>query len=85
MSDRPSLNPETGTPWSRAELKAAFDLVANRSHWKNPIRRTVPAGTDLELVREAVIFYTGSVPEFSTKPDGSTLVVAIGYFAAVGA
>jgi len=83
------VNPETGTKYSRAELLAAMTLVENPSNWKMPIQNVMISATDQDVVREAVIFFTGSVPTFR-KPvragfDGQLIVSASGYYATIGA
>ena len=79
---------ETGTPYTKALLTAAFELVEDKANWKNPIDAKVFVYTDAEwlapIMREAVVFFTGSVP--TTEMDGDYMTVkADGYFAAVGA
>lgn len=81
-----------GRDVTRAQLSAAFTTVANPSNWKLPIDARVPLGCDFDLllVREAVIFFTGSVPTITpvllVKPRGMAYrVQAAGYYAAVGA
>jgi hypothetical protein len=87
--------PHRQTPWStesydarQARLDAAFAKVRPADHWKNPIRATLPKGTtpeQLDEIREAVIHFTGSVPEFEPLADGRVRVEAAGYFATIGA
>lgn len=80
-----AMNPETGTIYSRAELKAAFDLVCNKDNWKLPIKGRIST-EKRDIVREAIIFYTGSVPTFTDSVlPGNLVVRAKGYYAAVGA
>ncbi len=67
-------------------LRRAFNEVASRRNWKDPIAWIIEA-KDQALVEEAIIFFTGSVPTF-TKAEGSTgrlVVKADGYYIAVGA
>lgn len=59
-------------------LKPLFDLVADKNDWKAPIRAIVPASADICLIREAIIFYTATVPKFKVVNDGY-LVIADGY------
>ena len=66
---------------NQAELTAAFQLVANRDHWKNAISARVEADADLELIQEAIIHFTGTVPTFERCPSGRVLVKAAGYYA----
>lgn len=62
-----------------ADLKAAFDLVANPSDWKAPISGDVKEDLK-DVVREAVIFYTATVPEFGPSSfSGYVHVKAAGY------
>ena len=82
-----TLNPETGTPWSRDELTEAFGLVSNPANWKLPVDATVRSmhGTvDVDLIREAVIFFTGSVPSMKWTMKGLR-VRAAGYYKTIGA
>ena len=88
-----------GIEWTRGELMALFNLIAPADNWKNPIvaMLAVPYGTykqraDYLLgVREAVIFFTGSTPQFTQVPcpAGETgwryLVHAAGYYRTIGA
>jgi hypothetical protein len=70
-----------------AELQRAFNRVVNAENWKRPIDATIRIETIAEqaLIREAVIFYTGSVPEFTTATARATRVCAVGYYIAIGA
>jgi hypothetical protein len=78
---------------TRADADEAFKLVADRSNWKNPIDRMVYLTDEqVELVREAVIFFTGSVPKIERVYNMKFLhnankyhVTADGYYRAVGA
>jgi hypothetical protein len=79
-------NPETGMNYSRAELKAAFELVENKENWKLPIDAVVPYESKLDQIREAVIFFAGCTPRFTLSPSkGFVRVRAAGYYMAVGA
>lgn len=82
-TEQKQTNPETGTKYSRAELKAAFDAVCDRSNWKNPVQGTI-LPKDEDVTREAVIFFTGSVPKFRARPSGRLLVEAAGYYKTIG-
>jgi hypothetical protein len=70
--------------YTRKQLTDAFELVRPAGDWKLEIDATAPAGTDRELVTTAVIFFTGSVPDYEANEDGSFRVVADGYYIAVG-
>jgi hypothetical protein len=76
-----------GRSITRAELRAAFDRVADRSHWKNPIASSVVIHSEFEreVIRRAVVFFTGSVPTFEHVAGPFFICRAAGYFAAVGA
>ncbi len=65
----------------QAELTAAFDLVKPTGHWKNAISCRVDAGANLELIQEAVIHFTATVPTFTRCASGRILVKAAGYYA----
>ncbi len=70
--------------YTREQLTEAFDLVQPPDNWKNPIDASVPVGTDLKVLDAAVTFFTGSTTEFFPQPDGSTRVIAEGYYASIG-
>jgi hypothetical protein len=86
-----------GRPVTRGELLAAFNRVADRTNWKNSINAVITISTldEKNLIREAVIFFTGSVPAFipvrvkllEGEREGLPLyrVQAVGYYAAIGA
>ncbi len=81
-----------GRDVTRGELSAAFDRVANRSNWKGEIDAIVDVGgdVDVETIRAAVAFFTGSKATFApmiggTLPGCRYHVRAAGYYAAVGA
>jgi len=83
-----TLNPETGTPYSRADLKWAFELVENKKNWKMPISTRVElTAKEVDMVKHAVVFFAGCQPTFrpvAGKPC-MFLVTAPGYYKAVGA
>lgn len=79
---------------TRRELSTAFDIVAPKDHWKNPIDATIEVDFNTaDLIREAVVFFTGSVPTFEvieTVKDrgdgkGKYRVTAAGYYNTIGA
>ena len=74
-----------GQPVTRGELEAAFNRVANTNNWKDPIAKIVTLDErGIALTREAVIFFTGSVPTF-TRIGGEYMVQAAGYYLTIGA
>lgn len=69
-----------------ATLRAAFERVENKDHWKNPINVVLElTEADKLAIREAVIFYTGSVPRFTLLTGSRYRVRAAGYYATIGA
>lgn len=74
-----------GRDVTRRELRDAFKRVENPHHWKNRIDATIDATSDEELlmIREAVIFFTGSVPTFERV--GSIVVPGVIGFSVMGA
>lgn len=84
-----------GKPVTRGQLNDAFKLVQPKDHWKNPINVVLALTADeREMVREAIVFFTGSVARFETvafdadrqRPNRFTYrVTAAGYFATIGA
>ena len=78
--------------FSRVELQAAFDMVADPNDWKCPVRAFFTTDTQatasermVAAVRQAVIFYTGSVPTITHWGNFTFKCVADGYYRAVGA
>lgn len=83
---------ENSYEYGQTVLKPLFEMVQNKENWKFPIDAHVPEGTDLELLRKAVINFTGSVPSFEKtayKQDGKIIrgyrVRAAGYYVTIGA
>lgn len=80
-----------GRDVTRGELSTAFDRIADRSNWKNPIDRVLDLNdAELFAIIEAVRFFAGCVPTFTIVPGGKLpkcryRVRAVGYYAAVGA
>ena len=75
---------EHNCPYTDDMLNEAFKLVRPDGNWKYPIHATVPADADRALIDRAIVYYTGSIAEFSPNPDGSWTVVAEGYYNAIG-
>lgn len=83
-----------GKPVTRAMLSPLFDLVADPTNWKNPIRATVRLNShQLMLMKVAVCFYAGCEArvealtthvEFDAegRPVMDYVVTAKGYYAA---
>jgi hypothetical protein len=74
------------------KLQPYFTMVCDKSNWKNPIDVQVPGevpSQTLELIKEAIRFYTGSVAlitrpysEFKCLPWS---IKAAGYYKTIGA
>jgi hypothetical protein len=58
--------------------EAYFRLVADKHDWKAPIDAFVPATIDLDAVRDAVVHFTATMPDFTLTRDGWR-VQAAGY------
>ena len=78
--------------FTRRELTEAFALIQPKGHWKNPIDAECHTGVmptmsarEVAAVHQAVIFFTGSVPEITHLGNFRCRVTAAGYFAAIGA
>lgn len=76
-----------GTPLTRSILSKAFDRVADKTNWKNPIRATIRCATmdEIDTIGKAITFYTGSVMVFLAKADGTVAIHADGYYKTCGA
>jgi hypothetical protein len=80
-----------GRKCDRGDLEAAFHKVADPKNWKHAINADVVLNdVEVETVRQAVIFFTGSVPTFRPVARASVKrwryhVSAVGYYSAVGA
>ena len=71
---------------SQARLTKAFLLVKPQPNWKMPIDAVIDA-KDMAAVTEAVIHFTGSVPEYvmvKGQPDQRRCLAA-GYYETIGA
>ena len=66
--------------FSDDEIKAAFDLVKNADHWKNPIDAVIDRSSQ-DVVAVAIAWYTATPAEFedTDEPD-KVRVTAVGYF-----
>lgn len=52
---------------TQEELKAAFEIVENQDHWKGKINTWVPETADIDLISEAIIHFTATVPTITPK------------------
>lgn len=67
-----------------------FNIVSNKEHWKKPIDIDLPPETplaDLDLIKKAIQFYTGSVALIShtSGVNAPWNIRAVGYYIAIGA
>jgi hypothetical protein len=65
------------------KLAEAFEEVRNKSDWKLPVNKLIfkPGKEKREMITEAVIYFTGSAPEFIRAGGGRVRVKANGYYA----
>jgi hypothetical protein len=81
-----------GREVTHGELSMAFDAVADKAHWKNPINAVVDLDEFTKaMVAKAVVFFAGCEASFermggtTTSGVGRYRVKAKGYYLAVGA
>lgn len=76
-----------GEDVTRRDLIRAFERVEDRTNWKNPINCEVRIedDRDMETIRAAVEFLTGSKATFEFVRANVYRCKAVGYYAAVGA
>lgn len=75
----------TSQGYTHGQLTKVFDDVTQlMDNWKMPIDSTCKKD-DVDMVREAIIFFTGSVPYFSDLDGDRVNVTALGYYNAIGA
>ena len=69
------------TGWyTRKQLAAAFKQVQNPKHWKGPID-SFCRESEMDLVSEAIIFFTATIPTFYRLGQTSKYrVQAVGYW-----
>jgi hypothetical protein len=68
----------------QARLTKVFEMVEAKTHWKDPIDRTMDAAMfeaagGEAAFREAVTHFTATVPKFTYYPEGVVRVTAKGY------
>ncbi len=64
----------------KMELRQAFYRVQPANDWRDPINKVLPSLNDdeQELLTQAIVAITGSVPTFKRLPSGSVRVTADG-------
>tara|TARA_Y100000296_G_C5134174_1_gene237250 strand:+ start:621 stop:881 length:261 start_codon:yes stop_codon:yes gene_type:complete len=70
--------------YTHGQLKEAFGKVHNQDNWKLPIDELCKK-SETDVVKEAIIYFTGSIPNFANFDDEHVNVTAIGYYEAIGA
>ncbi|MEP6572417.1 MAG: hypothetical protein ABJD11_06960 [Gemmatimonadota bacterium] len=80
MSQSVFYHPKRQTGYSSEELRAAFAAVSDARDWKGPILSVIRT-TDRRLIRQAIIWYTSTVPAFGILPGHPERLVvsAAGY------
>ncbi len=68
MTASATYNPRVATGYRLEELAEAFDRVMNPRDWMAPIRSEIPAA-QREVVEQAVVWFTETVPVFVTIRD----------------
>lgn len=81
-----------GVPVTHGELSDAFERVKPKPNWKLPICAEITTATteaesarEVAMIREAVVYFCGCVPEIRHQGNFRFLVTAVGYYEAVGA
>ena len=86
MSDLPDIIPRDGIVfggWTQGQLSEAFDLVKPTGNWKMPIDATVRDDVDLQLLNDAVAYFTGGVIATDRTSKG-VRVRSEGYYHHIG-
>lgn len=81
--DEEELNGIAVGDYTLLELHAAFDLIKDNEHYKNPVHATIPR-EDFAITSVACSFFTGSALDIAETTDTHYVVEAEGYFAAMG-
>lgn len=82
----PTHKPIPGKPFTMLDLHVAFRKVQNEENWKLPIHTFVEE-SEVELVEDAIVFFTGGKPVRLGRDKTGKLVEihAHGYYHHVGA
>lgn len=75
---------DIGYHYSDEELRKAFAIVENKDNWKNPIDSWIQK-RDLQLITEAVEFFTGSTVKTIEDTETHIHIKAGGYYITCGA
>lgn len=75
-----------GSKFTQDELRTAFEKVQHPENWKFGNQNIVIEADEVEVVGEAVVYFTGGLMEYYLrKSDGKAVVKFEGYYACVGA
>lgn len=72
--------------FTREQMEQAFKNVQNPKGWKYPINKVIqdPGPENQACLNEAIVYFTGSIPEITTLKGGKIRVKADGYYACIG-
>jgi len=68
--------------YTRKQLINAFEKVQNKKNWKKPINTHIK-NEDRDITEKAIVFFTGSIPEFKAITEKDLYVKAGGYFSSI--
>lgn len=71
--------------WAEADLKNAFDDVADKTNWKMPIKMAIVRNTRLNITLDAIEHYAGGRAVSEERNPHTAYVSAPGYYAVIGA
>jgi hypothetical protein len=73
--------------FTREQMLEWFNKVQDDKHWKNPINKVItkPSSEELACLREAVVYYTGSMITVTEMKGNKIRVEADGYYLTIGA
>lgn len=76
----PSIDHQEGRPLQLNSLAGVFDRVRNGRDWMAPIRAEI-AVADREVVEQAILWFTATIPDFAPVPGRPDRVIltAAGY------
>ena len=75
MTDH-GYDPEGETGYRLDQLASAFDRVRDHRDWKAPIRAVIPT-EQRPVVEKAVLWFTGTAPEFEPAPGHADRLVVV--------
>ncbi len=67
-----------GCKFTRGQMLEIFNQIQNKEDWKAPIRCWVNRD-QIELVKESIMFFTGTETEIASESYGKHLIHSIGY------